>query len=160
VILLDANVLLYAANRDAPEHQAARTWLDEQLNNAARVGFPWPTLVAFVRLAINPLVVRHPVEARQAWRQVRDWLSCPNAWTPVPTERHAAIVGSFFDMPVMTSRLAPDAHLAALAIEHGVVLCSTDGDFAKFPGLTWENPLGALGRVTNAPRVTTNDRPA
>jgi toxin-antitoxin system PIN domain toxin len=160
VILLDANLLLYAANRDAPEHEAARTWLDEQLNNAARVGFPWPTMVAFVRLAINPLVVRHPVEAREAWRQVRDWLSCPNAWTPVPTERHAVIVGSFFDMPAMTSRLVPDAHLAALAIENGVVLCSTDGDFAKFPGLTWENPLGALGRVTNAPRVTTNDRPA
>jgi toxin-antitoxin system PIN domain toxin len=139
----DANLLVYAANRSAPEHEPARAWLDEQLSGTARVGLPWPSLLAFVRLASNPLLVRQPVSPEKAWKQAAEWLSAEVAWTPLPTDRHAALVAEYFRQSWMTSRLVPDAHLAALAVEHGLTLCSTDGDFARFGGLTWHNPLAA-----------------
>ena len=141
--LIDANLLLYAANRSAPEHEPARRWLDQRLSGTARVGLPWPSLLAFVRIATNPLAVRQPVTAQTAWKQAAEWLSSGAAWIPLPTERHAALVTGFFAESWMTSRLVPDAHLAALAIEHGLTLCSTDGDFGRFRGLTWHNPLAA-----------------
>jgi toxin-antitoxin system PIN domain toxin len=143
MILVDANLLMYAANRSAPEHEAARAWLDEQLSGTARVGLAWPSLLAFVRLASNPLVVRQPVSPEKAWKQAAEWLSAEAAWIPLPTDRHAAVVAGYFQEPWMTSRLVPDAHLAGLAVEHGLTLCSTDGDFARFSGLTWLNPLAA-----------------
>jgi hypothetical protein len=143
VILVDANLLLYAANRAAPEHERARPWLDDRLNGTVPVGLPWPSVLAFVRLAANPVVVRSPVTPAAAWRQVDEWLSCEPAWIPLPGNGHRAIVSGFLSASWMTSRLVADAHLAALAIEHGLTLCSTDGDFARFPALTWENPLAA-----------------
>jgi toxin-antitoxin system PIN domain toxin len=151
VILVDANLLLYAANTAAPEHPASRAWLDARLSSPARVGLPWPSLLAFVRLATNPLVVRQPVTMTQAWSQVGDWLACEPAWVPLPTDRHVAVVGALLQQPWMTSRLVPDAHLAALAIEHGLTLCSTDGDFARFPGVAWENPLAAGAELRREP---------
>ena len=141
MILVDANLLLYAANQAAPEHQRARTWLDAHLSGTARVGLPWPSLLAFARLASNPLVMRQPVPVATAWRQVAQWLAAGPAWVPAPTARHVEILGGLCEPSWMTSRLVPDAHLAALAIEHGLTLCSTDGDFARFAGLDWGNPL-------------------
>lgn len=141
MILVDANLLVYAANTAAPEHGRAREWLDLHLNGTPPVGLPWPSLMAFVRLVSNPLVLSKPVSPATAWRQVEDWLACAPVWTPVPGETHSKLVGSFLRLDWMTSRLVPDAHLAALAIEHGLALCSTDGDFSRFPGLRWENPL-------------------
>jgi uncharacterized protein len=144
VILVDANLLLYAANRNAPEHEAARVWLDDRLNGTTRVGLPWPSLLAFVRIASNPAAMRHPVTPSAAWSQVREWLECDCVWTPLPGGRHGEILRPLIEAPFMTSRLVSDAHLAAIAIEHGLTLCSSDGDFARFPGLKWENPLAAL----------------
>lgn len=141
MILVDANLLLYAANEAAPEHATAREWLDANLSGTARVGVPWPSLLAFVRLATNPLVMRQAVPVARAWKQVEQWLSASPVWVPQPTARHAEILGGLCEPAWMTSRLVPDAHLAALAIEHGLTLCSTDGDFARFTGLDWENPL-------------------
>lgn len=141
MILVDANLLLYAANHAAAEHAAARAWLDEQLSGPTRVGLPWPSLLAFVRLVSNPLAVRHPVSIASAWTQVKEWLAAESVWVPVPSERHADVLATLLGLSIMNTRLVPDAHLAALAIEHGLTLCSTDGDFAKFPGLTWRNPL-------------------
>ena len=141
MILVDANLLVYAANRQAPEHHAARAWLDDHLNGTIRVGLPWASLLAFVRLVSNPAVVRRTVTPGEAWAQVEQWLSCDLVWTPVPTARHADVLKPLLRVPLMTSRLVPDADLAALAMEHGLTLCSTDGDFARFPGLKWENPL-------------------
>jgi toxin-antitoxin system PIN domain toxin len=141
MILVDANLLVYAANRAAPEHDAARAWLDHRLSGTARVGLPWPSLLAFVRLVTNPAILRHAVGPPEAWRQVEDWLRSDAAWIPVPTSRHAEILGPLLGTRFVTSRQVPDAHLAALAIEHGVTLCSTDADFARFAGLKWENPL-------------------
>lgn len=143
MILVDANLLLYAANRTVPDHTRARTWLDDRLNGSVAVGLPWPSLLAFVRLTTNPAILKHPITTANAWRQVDEWLACEPAWTPVPGEGHRRIVGGFLKASWMTSRLVPDAHLAALAIEHGLTLQSTDGDFARFPGLKWENPLAA-----------------
>jgi toxin-antitoxin system PIN domain toxin len=145
VILLDANLLLYAANRDAPEHEPARSWLDARLSGSTRVGLPWPSMLAFVRIASNPAILRRPVAPAEAWRQVREWLACDTAWIPLPGPGHADVLGRLLDATFMSSHLVPDAHLAALAIEHGLTLCSTDGDFARFPGLKWENPLAAGG---------------
>ena len=143
MILVDANLLLYAANQAAPEHARARDWLDARLNASPRVGLQWPSLLAFVRLATNPVVVRAPTSLANARRQVEEWLACDPVWIPLPGAEHSAILRSLLESPGMTSRLVPDAHLAALAIEHGLTVCSTDGDFARFPGLRWENPLAA-----------------
>jgi toxin-antitoxin system PIN domain toxin len=143
VILVDANLLVYAANTAAPEHASARTWLDARLNETARVGLPWPSLLAFVRLTTNPLVLSKPVSTFDAWRQVQEWLACEPAWIPVPGDEHARLLGELLQLEWMTSRLVPDAHLAALAIEHGLTCCSTDADFSRFPRLKWENPLAA-----------------
>ena len=141
MILVDANLLLYAANQAAPEHDIAREWLDAQLSGTARVGLPWPSLLAFVRLASNPMVMRQTVPVARAWEQVQQWLSAGPAWVPLPTVRHAEVLGGLCEPSWMTSRLVPDAHLAALSIEHGLTLCSTDGDFARFADLDWRNPL-------------------
>jgi toxin-antitoxin system PIN domain toxin len=143
VILIDANVLLYAAHQSAPEHERARTWLDDRLSGTPRVGLPWPSLLAFIRLATNPVIWRQPATMARAWTQVEEWLAAESAWIPAPGEQHAEILGTLLKDSSITSRLVPDAHLAALAIEHGLTLCSTDGDFARFPGLKWENPLSA-----------------
>jgi uncharacterized protein len=143
VILVDATLLVYAANRSAPEHGQARKWLDDRLSGSAAVGLPWMSLLRFVRLASNPSIVRSPVAPEAAMGQVQEWLACAPVWTPQPGPEHAAILGRLLAFPWMTSRLVPDAHLAALAIEHGLTLCSSDGDFARFAGLRWEHPLVA-----------------
>ena len=143
MIIVDANLLLYAANRAAPEHEPARSWLDENLNGTTRVGLPWPSILAFVRIASNPAILRQPVRPADAWCQIREWLACDVVWVPMPTSQHPTVFEGLLNLPAVTSRLVPDAHLAALAIEHGLTLCSTDGDFAKFAGLKWRNPLAA-----------------
>ena len=143
MILVDANLLVYAANHSAPEHGRARPWLDAHLSGTARVGLPWPSLLAFVRIVSNPAIMRNPVSPHDAWRQVKEWLACDAAWVPLPGARHADLLEAILEDSLITSRLVPDAHLAALAIEHGLTLCSTDGDFARFRTLKWENPLAA-----------------
>lgn len=141
MILLDANLLVYAHVTSLTQHHAARSWLDSRLNGPTPVGLPWPTLLSFVRLVSNPRIFEHPQPISKAWKQVDDWLTCPVAWIPQPTERHREILGSFLTDTLGRSNLVPDAHLAALAIEHGLTLCSTDRDFARFPKLRWEDPL-------------------
>jgi len=141
VILADANILLHACNAAADLHVESRDWLDEKLNGTARVGLPWSSLLAFLRIATNPRVFRSPLTMATAWEQVSGWLAAETAWAPEPTERHGAVLGNLLALPGVHGNLVPDAHLAALAIEHGLTLCSTDGDFARFPGLAWVNPL-------------------
>jgi hypothetical protein len=143
VILVDANLLIYSWAEAMPQHEAARAWLDARLNQTARVGMPWPSLLAFVRLVSNPRVFERPSTVSAAWHQVEEWLECDSTWIPAPTDRHSQVLGSLIEGTPMRSNLVPDAHLAALAIEHGLELCSTDGDFARFKGLRWSNPLAA-----------------
>ena len=141
MILVDANLLIYAHVREMPQHGAALEWLDRQFNELPRVGLPWSSLLAFIRIASNPRVMERPLTVRQAWIQVEDWLRARTAWIPVPTDRHRQILGPLLNQATSRSTLVPDAHLAALAIEHGLTLCSTDGDFSRFAGLRWVNPL-------------------
>jgi toxin-antitoxin system PIN domain toxin len=139
--LVDANLLIYAHVVSTPQHERARDWLDDQLNGTAPVGLPWPSLLAFLRLVTNPRVFDQPESTAQAWTQVLAWLGCATTWIPEPGERHAEILGALVTLPGVQANLVPDAHLAALAVEHGLTLYSTDGDFARFPRLRWINPL-------------------
>jgi toxin-antitoxin system PIN domain toxin len=112
-----------------------------QLNGSGPVGLPWASMLAFLRLVTNPRVFERPEPIGDAWRQVHAWLACETAWIPQPTERHAELLAQFLTLPGIHGNLIPDAHLAALAVEHGLTLCSTDGDFARFRGLRWLNPI-------------------
>jgi hypothetical protein len=141
MILVDANLLIYAHVRSFSQHERARAWLDARLSGNSPVGLPWPSLLGFLRIVTNPRVFERPQSMGEAWSQVTVWLACEVCWTPQPTERHPDVLGSLLAAPGMQANLIPDAHLAAMAIEHGLVLCSTDGDYARFPRLRWENPL-------------------
>jgi toxin-antitoxin system PIN domain toxin len=143
VIVIDSNLLVYAHVTSFPQHERARTWLDAQLGGLAPVGLPWPSLLGFLRIATNPRIFERPASLAEAWRQVAAWLDCEVAWIPQPTERHREVLEFLLSAPGVQGNLVPDAHLAALAIEHGLQLHSTDGDFARFPGLRWQNPLSA-----------------
>jgi hypothetical protein len=141
LILVDANILVYARVNSLPQHEAARDWLDRQLSGSYRIGFPWASLLAFLRLVTNSRIFERPDTMDGAWNQVRAWLTCEAAWVPAPTENHTEVLGRLLALPGVRGNLVPDAHLAALAIEHGLTVCSTDGDFARFPGLSWRDPL-------------------
>jgi toxin-antitoxin system PIN domain toxin len=140
-MLLDANLLLYAVHREADRHDAARTWLTEQLNGSRRVGIPWSSLGAFLRIATHPRAFPHPLSPDTAWERVTDWLAAPVAWIPEPGPEHARILGDLLAKHDVRGNLVPDAMLAAVAIEHGLTLYSADTDFARFTDLRWENPL-------------------
>jgi toxin-antitoxin system PIN domain toxin len=140
-MLVDANVLLFAVNASAAEHERARSWLESALNGTRRVGLPWESLTAFVRLVTNPRVVPRPLSPARAWSFVEDWLAAPVAWIPVPTDRHAAVLGELMHRYRPAAKLVPDAHLAAIAIEHGAEVISTDTDFARFTEVRWRDPL-------------------
>lgn len=102
---------------------------------------PWPSLLGFVRIATNPVMFARPVTIPEAWKVVETWIDCPVVWMPGPTDRHKDVLREMLAASSNRRHLITDAHLAALAIEHGLVLCSADRDFARFPGLRWENPL-------------------
>jgi uncharacterized protein len=141
VILLDANLLVYAYAPAFEHHDRARQWLEDVLNGDRRVGLPWPSLLAFLRLVTNPRVIQPAQPMSRAWQVVREWLALDITWIPMPTENHADVMHELVVHVGNRSQLVPDVHLAALALEHGLVLCSADGDFARFPGLRWNNPL-------------------
>ena len=143
MILIDANLLLYAHVASFQEHQSARAWLDLQLNGTSPVGLPWHSLLAFLRIVTNPRIFQKPETMTDAWKQVEEWLDCEVVWIPEPTERHREVLGLLLGASGMQANFVPDAHLASLAIEHGLILCSTDGDFARFRNLRWQNPLGS-----------------
>jgi len=145
LIAVDVNILLYASISSFRQHLAAREWLDRQLNGTAPVGLPWATLLGYLRIATNKRLFSPSISMTTAWERVSAWLSAEPAWIPLPTERHSAVLGGLLKEADIEGNLVPDAHLAALAIEHGLTLCSTDGDFARFRGLKWENPIaGAI----------------
>ena len=139
-MLVDANLLLYARNTDDPRHAPARAWLEAVLNGPTRVGLPWPSLTAFVRIATHRRVFAQPLSSEAAANQVLDWLDAPAAWVPSPTERHGEIFTHLVREHDATGALVTDAHLAALAVEHGIEVASTDTDFDRFD-VRWFDPL-------------------
>ena len=140
-MLVDVDLLLYAVVAGIPEHAPAKSWLQEQLNGDSRVGMPWESLTGFLRLSTNPRVVERPLAAQAAWAIVEDWLAAPVAWVPLATDRHADVFGALVTRYRPTGKLVADAHLVALAIEHGLDICSSDTDFARFSEIRWINPL-------------------
>jgi len=140
-MLLDANLLLYAVHKRAEQHDAAAGWLTEQLNGSSRVGLPWQSLAAFLRISTHPRAFERPLSPAIAWQRVADWLAAPVAWIPHPGPHYGRILGALITRHDLGGNLVPDAALAALAIDHGVILYSTDSDFARFGALNWKNPL-------------------
>jgi uncharacterized protein len=141
VKLVDANVLLYAVDEDSPHHEVAKPWLEEQLSRPETFAFAWAVLLAFIRLVTNPRVFEKPLSGDQALDLVDSWLAQPNATVLHPTDRHSQLLRELLTPLGTAGNLTSDAHLAALAIEHGAELCSGDSDFGRFAGLQWTNPL-------------------
>ncbi len=141
MILVDANLLLYAKISGYPQHEAARTWLDDRINGPTLVGIPWASALAFLRISSNPRVFSAPLSVEQAWTHLQSWLSHPNVWSPTPTEGHADVLETLVRGQGLTPKLVTDCHLAALALSHGLTLCSSDRGFARFLALSWTNPL-------------------
>jgi toxin-antitoxin system PIN domain toxin len=141
VILVDANLLLYAEDQSSPHHAAARKWWDAQLSGSAPVCLCWAVLNAFIRIATNPRVFEHPLSIAQAVDRVQGWLEQPCARIVHATDRHWTVFQKTLAEGQATANLVMDAHLAALAKEHGCDLISTDADFSRFPGIRWRNPL-------------------
>jgi uncharacterized protein len=146
VIVVDANLLLYAYDRDSGQHEWSRTWLEAALSGSELVRFAWLTLWAFVRITTNPRVFLRPLSTAEAQAAVASWLAQPNAGIVEPGERHLELLTGLLQRGQASGPLVMDAALAAIAIEHGATLCTTDRDFARFPGLDWENPLVAEDR--------------
>ncbi len=113
------------------------------MNGVERVGLPWVSLVAFQRIITHPRVTATPLTAEDAWNHVTDWLDTAQAWVPTPGARHRDIIGSLLISGDLRGNFVTDVDLAALAIEHGVGICSYDSDFARFEGLRWVNPSGS-----------------
>ena len=139
--VLDVNLLLYAYNADAPQHETARNWLNELLRGSETIGLPWMTIWAFVRLTTNPRVFVHPLAPRKALSVMDEWLRQPRVVALLPGPRHWEILQALVLDCQAAGELVSDAVLAALALEHGGSLASTDHDFSRFPTLRWVNPV-------------------
>ena len=143
MILVDANLLLYAYHPRSEHHEASRVWLENILSGAELVRFAWLTLWAFLRISTNPRVFERPLTAAEAEAAVAAWLASPVAGILEPGDRHWDILRSLLRRGQAAGPLVMDAALAALAVEHGAILHTTDRDFSRFPGLRWTNPLAA-----------------
>jgi hypothetical protein len=141
VIVPDINLLVYAYNTDAPDHQRARVWWEAVLSSSRPVGLPWATMLGYLRLMTNRRVVIEPFSPSEAIGHVRSWLERPQASVLVPGPRHLDLLDDLMAAGKATGELTTDVHLAALTIEHQAELCSNDANFARFPGLRWSNPL-------------------
>jgi uncharacterized protein len=145
VILVDANLLLYAYHSRSAQHEASREWLEATLSGGEFVRFAWVTLWAFLRISTHPRVFERPLAIADAQAAIASWLAQPVAGIVEPGERHWEILGKLMREGQAAGPLVMDAALAALAIEHGAKLCTTDRDFSRFPGLNWTNPLSKSG---------------
>lgn len=141
--LVDANVLLYAINEDAPHHKTAREWLDGALGGREVVGFAWVVLLAFLRLSTRPGLFSRPLTIDEAIDVAEGWLDRPTAVTVSATARHLDLLHGLLMSVGSAGNLVNDAHLATLAIEHGGEVVSFDGDFTRFPGVPWRAPATA-----------------
>lgn len=141
-MLVDANILLYAVDEESPFHPAAKEWMEAALNGPRRVGIPWMSLTAFLRIATNPRALREPLAPAEAWELVEEWLDAPAAWIPSPGRGHREILGRLVRDLDLRVNLISDAVLAALCLEHGLEMISADTDFARFREISWHNPIG------------------
>jgi hypothetical protein len=145
VILVDANLLLFAYHPRAEQHETSRAWLEATLSGPELIRFAWLTLWAFLRIGTNPRVFERPLSTAEAEAVVSSWLAQPTAGILEPGERHWDILRGLVRGGQSAGPLVMDAVIAAIAIEHGATLCTTDRDFSRFPGLRWANPLAGTG---------------
>jgi uncharacterized protein len=141
MILVDANLLIYAYHPRAENHEKSRAWLEAALSGPELVRFAWLTLWAFLRVTTNPRVFERPLSASEAEAAISSWLAQPAAGIPEPGERHWDILRSLVREGQAAGPLVMDAVLAAIALEHGATLCTKDRDFSPFSRLRWKNPL-------------------
>jgi toxin-antitoxin system PIN domain toxin len=139
--IVDINLLIYAINKDTPHHSKAKKWLEDSLSSDEPFGFAWIVILGFLRIVTNGRIMPTPLTPEVAIDSVNDWLQQPPSLTIVPSLQHWSIFKELL-MPLGTAaNLTSDAHLAALAIEHGARLYSTDNDFSRFKSLRWTNPI-------------------
>lgn len=141
MILVDANVLLYAYDTESPQHETARIWLESELSSGRAVRFTLVTLLAFVRIASDRRVFMRPLAPPEACALVETWLALPSVRLLAPGPRSWRLLGELCDKGQATGPLVMDAHLAALALEHGATIATTDRDFHRFPGVSIVDPL-------------------
>ena len=142
MMIVDVNVLLYAVNEDAENHEEVRSWLEGALGGDETVGLPWVVLLGFVRIATNPRVFSAPLLTGEALDRVERWLDAPVVTVVTEKPVHWRALRGVLEATGTAGNLTTDAHLAACAITHDATLVSCDGDFARFEGLRWRNPLG------------------
>jgi toxin-antitoxin system PIN domain toxin len=141
VILVDANMLIYAVDRDSPHHRAAAEWLEQTLSGTTRVGLAWIVILAFLRITTRSDIFRQPLSADEALAYVDSWLRQPFVTTVSPAEGHWPLLRNLLASSGAAGNLTADAHLAALALAHGCPIYSTDHDFQRFAGVEHVNPL-------------------
>ena len=141
MIIVDANLLIHAVNEDARLNHKAKQWLESALSGSEAVGFSWVVLLAFLRLTTRTSLFRRPLPIEASLDVVASWLDQAPATIVHPGPRHLSILRELLIDLGTGGNLTSDAHLAALAIEHGAILYSSDADFARFSGLKWRNPL-------------------
>jgi hypothetical protein len=139
--VVDINILIYTINKDTPHHQKAKKWFETSMSSDEPVGLAWMVILGFLRIITSGRIMPTPLKSEVAFEIVDEWLKQPSCRIIVPTERHWSILKELL-MPLGTAaNLTSDAHLAALAIEHGARLFSTDNDFSRFASLRWTNPI-------------------
>ena len=143
MILVDANLLIYAVNQDLPQHKLARAWWEQMLSGTARIGIPWVSIMAFLRICTNPRIFSSPLSPEAAIAYIDEWLGQPPVLVVAPGAGHWAILRNLLQQTGMAANLTTDAHIAALALEQGYSVYSADNDFRRFPGLRHINPLSA-----------------
>ena len=141
MILVDANLLIYAVDADAPQHRRARRWLEDVLSSDTPVGLAWVVLLAFLRVMTREGVLVRPLPPDAALDYVDGWLKQPNVEPVSPGPNHWPLLRTLLHVAGTAGNLSSDAHLAAMALERGAILCSTDNDFKRFPGLDHRNPI-------------------
>jgi len=141
MILVDANLLLYAVNRDLPQHARAREWLERTLSDDDGVGLPWVVILAFLRIGTSPRIFEHPLSIERACGYVAEWLNLPGVDIVSPGRDHWAVLSQLLTASGTAGNATTDAHIAALALERGCAVYSADNDFKRFTGLRHVNPL-------------------
>lgn len=146
MILPDINLLVYAHDETSKCHVPAKRWWKEQLNGSQLVALSWVTVLGFIRLLTNPRIFQQPYAPAEILAIVKTWLEQPHVRMIDPAEQHFGLLAKLIEQIGTAGNLTTDAHLAALAIERGLILQTTDADFARFPGLKWHNPLNSPRR--------------
>jgi toxin-antitoxin system PIN domain toxin len=141
MILVDVNLLVYAHDESSKLHPQARLWWETQLNGSQLIGLSWVGVLGFIRLLTNRRIFQNPFSPPEILEIVRTWLEQPHVKIIHPSEQHFSRLAQLIEQVGTAGNLTTDAHLAALAIERGLILHTTDADFARFPGLKWKNPL-------------------